>query len=480
MSAFLNSRACRCLAGAVLLLVCSLLPAALAGCGSTVKAETTQSTPTTASATAAPSATTAPSVAEVPPAAAAETAFFDDSIVHAISVSFSRDDYDAMVDTYETSAEKDWIEATVTIDGVTYQNVGMRLKGNSSLMGLRNNGRQGGPSSGVSAQNPEGLPWLIRLDKNVDGQNHDGVTDLVVRSNTSETSLNEAVALDLLEKAGLASQDAVACRFTVNTSPAVLRLVTEFPGDDWMAETFGSSGALYKAEASGDYSYRGDDPESYDDVFDQEAGDDNADLTPLIAFLDFINNADDQTFNTELPERLDIDSFATYLAMEELVANFDDIDGPGNNSYLYYDPAAGMFTVVPWDHNLAFGGKNGGAGVQGGMQGGMQGGAQGGLAGEGTPSGGQDQRPNGARPGQEAGGRGKSNILVERFHANPGFEALYDQKLATLTEDLLASGLAQVVLDDWVALLKDQAADLVDFSTIEAEAATIAAYFKID
>ena len=73
-------------------------------------------------------------------------------------------------------------------------------------------------------------------------------------------------------------------------------------------------------------------------MFDQEAGKDNADLTPLIEFLDFINNADDATFNAELPDRLDVDSFATYLAMEELLGNFDDIDGPGNNSYLYYDP----------------------------------------------------------------------------------------------------------------------------------------------
>ena len=44
----------------------------------------------------------------------------------------------------------------------------------------------------------EDLPWLIRLDKFVDGQTHDGHEDIVVRSNNSQTSLNEAVALDLL------------------------------------------------------------------------------------------------------------------------------------------------------------------------------------------------------------------------------------------------------------------------------------------
>ena len=53
----------------------------------------------------------------------------------------------------------------------------------------------------------------------------------------------------------------------------------EHPDHVWMAETLEASGALYKAECTGDYSYRGDDPDAYDEVFDQEAGKDNADLT---------------------------------------------------------------------------------------------------------------------------------------------------------------------------------------------------------
>ena len=129
--------------------------------------------------------------------------------------------------------------------------------------------------------------------------------------------------------AGLASQDAIATAFSVNGSDAILRLVIDHPDDVWMAEVLDGDGALYKAESTGDYSYRGDDESAYDEVFDQEAGTDNTDLTPLIEFLDFINNADDATFAAELGDHLDVDSFATYLAMQELIGNFDDIDGPG-------------------------------------------------------------------------------------------------------------------------------------------------------
>jgi spore coat protein CotH len=194
-------------------------------------------------------------------AATTETALFDGLKVHAIEVTFDQDDYEAMVETYGDSGEKEWIEATVTIDGSTYDQVGLRLKGNSSLMGLGGGigGRQPvggddpttesttsttesttstdepagqttdttagdasaggdgggfGPGGSASADEPESLPWLIRLDEFVEGQNHQGYEDIVVRSNGSETSLNEAVALDLLEAAGLASQKAMSTSAT--------------------------------------------------------------------------------------------------------------------------------------------------------------------------------------------------------------------------------------------------------------------------
>jgi spore coat protein CotH len=426
----------------------------LAGCAAGAAADTTAATAITTM-DAQPGTTPTASVNSTTTSTKAEQAatsggeLFDSSTVHEVTVAFAQEDYEAMIATYKSSTVKDWITATVTIDGVTFENVGMRLKGNSSIRGLAE-GRQGGPGGEVSATAPESLPWLIRLDKNVEGQNYDGIVDLVVRSSTWETSLNEAVSLELLQMAGLASQKAIAVRFSVNGGAEVLRLATELPDDEWMDENL-DGGALYKAEATGDYSYRGADPASYDEVFDQEAGKDDADLTPLIEFLDFINNSDDATFGAELQDRLDIDAFATYLAMEELIGNFDDIDGPGNNSYLYYDLQTGVFTVVPWDHNLAFGGFGGGN----------------------TPAGAAAQGDAAVKQR----GHGKANILVTRFHANAEFQALYVERLAELKESLYGSGDAAGVLDRWVALLEEQASDLVDPATVQQEAAKIAAYF---
>lgn len=407
----------------------------------------------------------------------AGTGVWDASHLHEIGVEVDPDAVAEMIDTYQDSGDKEWLEATVTIDGETYERAGIRLKGNSSLRGVSDD------------SDPADLPWLLRLDKFVDGQSADGWTSFVVRSNSSETALNEAVALDLLAEAGLASEHAVSTSFSVNGSDARLRLVVQDLDEEWEAKNFSTPGLLYKSEAGGDWSWRGDDPDAYTDVFDQETGDD--DLTPLIDLLDFLNNSSDADFEAELPSHLDVQAFARYLAFEELVDNFDDIDGPGNNSYLRYDATSGGFTVVAWDHNLAFGGSPGGGGPGGGFPGG-QGGPGGGQTGDGDRPAGMPtdmptdlptdmpSPPDGVRPegggmrgGPGGGPGGGSNVLVERFTAVEEWAALVEQAKTDLTDELVDSGVAEQLLAARVAVLTDQAGDLVDASTVQDEADAI-------
>jgi spore coat protein CotH len=394
---------------------------------------------------------------------------WDASEVHEISIEVDEAAVAAMIDTYQDSGEKEWLEATVTIDGETFQRAGIRLKGNSSLRGVDD------------GADPTDLPWLIRLDKFVDDQSLDGWTELVVRSNSTETALNEALALDLLAEAGLASEHAVASSFSVNGADARLRLVVQHLDEEWEAENFSTDGLLYKAEAGGDWSWRGDDPEAYVDVFDQETGED--DLTPLIDFLDFLNNSSDEDFAAELPERLDVPAFARYLAFEEVVGNFDDIDGPGNNSYLRWDAETGGFTLVAWDHNLAFGaGPGGGAGMPGGFPGGGSERPEG-MPTE-MPEGMPTEMPEGERPdvgdggpdgtgGGMGGPGGRTNVLVERFTAVEEWADLVEQAKADLTEELYDSGYAEDVLDQWVQVLTEQAGELVDAGVVQEEADAI-------
>ncbi|MBU1589048.1 MAG: CotH kinase family protein [Actinobacteria bacterium] len=405
----------------------------------------------TACATATPeTATTTTTVVD-----ASDSTFWDAGVVHDISIDLADADYQALITACLQTGEKEWATASVTIDGTEFDNVGIKLKGNSTLRTV------------TADSEPQTLPWLIDLDKYVDGQQYLDATELVVRGSSTETALNEALALELLDQAGLATEQAVSSRISFNGGTQELRLVIQNPDGTWDEQQFGDEGLVYKAEASGDYSYRGDDPESYTDVFDQESGDD--DLTPLIAFLKFINESDDATFAADLSTYLDVDSFATYLAFQDLVDNFDDINGPGNNSYLRYDETTGVMTVVSWDLNLAFGTAN----VDGGGPGiGGQGGPGGAPQGAGPQAGGGNGGPQGGA------GREKANVLVDRFLANDEFAALYAQATTDLTAKLITSGAAQDALDEWVAVLTAQASDLVAAATVEAEAEALEKYLS--
>ncbi|WP_062071113.1 CotH kinase family protein [Demequina sediminicola] len=425
---------------------------------------------------------------------------WDSRAVHQIDVTYDEDDYDAMIETYITTGEKEWIEADVVIDGESYEDVGFKLKGNSSLRGLDEE----------AAESPEDLPWIINLDKFVDGQDHNGAEEFVIRSSSSESALNEAVALDLLDATGLAAEEAIATAFSANGSDSTLRLVVENPNTDWMERELGD-GYMWKAESGGTWDYVGDDPDDYVESFDQEGGDDN--YEPLIEFLDFINNSDDATFAEDLPEWLDVESFATYLAYQDLVGNADDINGPGNNAYLYWDIEDEQMTVVNWDLNSAYGATPEGAGDAQAGQGrapldgealpddagagqgpGQRGGGMPPAAGElpdGTavPDGGElpdgTDLPAGEAPGTQAGnaaggqpgGMETSNVLVDRFLAVDEFAAMYDEATDELQIQLYDSGLADEVLDTWTTLLTDNASELIDATTVQSDADALQARF---
>ena len=407
--------------------------------------------------------------------------YLDPDSLHSVEIAVDQNAYQEMITAYTSNQTKNWIEATVTVDGVAHEKAGLKLKGNSSLQGIS------------ADSEPQKLPWLVRFDKFVDGANHDGMTRMVIRASSSTSALNEAVALDLLAKTGLASEKAAHISLSVNGSDPVLRLTCQDLDESWVAQNFDVAGLLYKAESTGDYTYRGTDESAYKDVFDQETG--KANLTPLIEFLQFINESSDADFQSGLAQRVDVDKMVTYLAFEDVIDNFDDITGPGNNSFLWWAEQANQMTVVAWDHNCAFGlkpgagqqGQGGGQPPGGGGQGQPPSGGQQPGGGQppgdgGAPSNGQAPtgQPPGGSGGQQPGGGGsqtKANALVDRFNSLMDGETKVSAERDRLKQELYTSGVAQTILDARAKVLTDQAGSLIEQSAVEADKQTIAAYF---
>lgn len=375
-----------------------------------------------------------------------------------------------MLSTFREDGEKEYIRADITIDGTLIEDVGLRLKGNSTLQSLSNNSMGGGGGGGMTQlfeDNPEELPWLISFDEYEEGRAYQGMTEIALRpaASGSDVAINEALALELTAESGQITQDYTFTSVTVNGSESAARIVVDAP-DTELANELGS-GVLYKARAGGSLDYVGDDPTEYEDSFKQINAEGAYDLQPVMTLMKFLNESTDEEFAEELDDYVDTESFAKYLATQEILSNNDAMDGPGNNYYLWYDTTEKQFTVLSWDLNLALSGMGGG---MGGGVGGMQQDTETGTATDidDTATTGEmptlpdgmempemPQPPEGMEmPGGEEGegagpsGGSDSGILKERFLDNEEFYAMYEQAYAELYEQLIASGYAEETLNE--------------------------------
>lgn len=215
---------------------------------------------------------------------------------------------------------------------------------------------------------------------------------------------------------------------------------------------------LYKAELGATLSYQGEDPSAYTNSFTQQTRVNDADLAPLIKFMRFLDESDNATFENKLPEYLDVEAFATYLALNNLLVNTDSIAGMNNNYYLYYDNLAERFTLLMWDANESLG-KLSGGGQAASYNLYYQTQSQPGV-GEGR----------GMGMGGVRGPGGGANTLVTRFMATPSFLALYEQKLQEVYQAAFTSGALTQQIEQYATLIRqaNQERTLVNSESYEA------------
>lgn len=397
-----------------------------------------------------------------------EVDLLDDTVMHSIQVVMSEEDYDSMLTTYQQTGLKEYFKADVIIDGVRINGVGIRLKGNASLRTALGGGFGGGgfnrpedgqmPNAANRPQPPEGfdpgqmpqmgenfqipeagpgqgrggmgqqasadqvkIPFMIKFDE-YENQTYQGLTAISIRNygtSYDEALLQEPITNLAARLSGIPATETAYTGFRINDGEEKLYVVSELVNASYIAKHFeNADGILYKAELGSTLSYQGEDPSSYADSFTQQTRVNDADLAPLIAFMRFIDQSDDATFESELPNYLDVDSFATYLAVNALLVNNDSMIGMNNNYYLYYDDVSGQFTLLMWDANESLGKLGGSATSDISLTNTQQGGF-------------------GGRGGGMGGGQ---NALLTRFMASDRFRALYEEKLRLVYQEAFVSG----------------------------------------
>lgn len=249
------------------------------------------------------------------------------------------------------------------------------------------------------------IPFMIKFDEYVDGQTYQGYAALAIRNygtSYDEAQLQEPLSNEAAQQLGLPASQTAFTGFRINDGDAKLYVLAELINEEYLAKHFpDSQGVLYKADVGATLSYDGEEPSRYAERFTQETRVNDADMKPLIDFMRFLDQADDATFEAELPEWLDVDAFAKYLALNAVLANNDSMIGMNNNYYLYFNEDTQQMTVLLWDTNESLGklGRNTNFDLTLAQQQGV---------------------------GRMGGG---SNVLLTRFIANDTFRALYEQAL---------------------------------------------------
>ena len=223
-----------------------------------------------------------------------------------------------------------WFEATVTVDGAAYAEVGVRKKG---FFGS------------LSSEKPS---LKLRFDKYVDGRLLGGVIDRMTLNNSLQDAsmISTCLAYEVFAAAGLPSPRCNFATVTVNGADLGLYVHVEEIKPPFLARHFaGAAGNLYEGTLSDfDPGWRG--------TFEKktnEAEDDWSDIDAVIAALQDPSPAGLEA----LDAIVDVDRFLSFWATEVMVGHWDGYAGNRNN-YRFYREPDGRVVFIPWGVDAVF------------------------------------------------------------------------------------------------------------------------------
>ncbi len=293
--------------------------------------------------TGSPSSPSSPSQPTVPPAGGAPPGapIFDPAVLHEARLDIDPSAWRALRDNFLSNQ---YYAANLTIDGVAVQQVGIRSRGDGSR----------------SEEKP-GLK--VEFDKYVPAQEYYGYKSLVVDNMTQDPSfLRERLSFLVFEAMGIPAPRNAYARLTVNGEYWGLYALVEPVSKPFLEARFGEKGGTlfdYEWTFPYDFSWRGPDAGDYVPLpFQPETNETKADVAAgLVAFIRAINETPDSSFLAAMGERLDVDRFLTYVAVENAITENDGLVGAfgANNFYLYEYGAKNRFVFIPWDKDSTFG-----------------------------------------------------------------------------------------------------------------------------
>lgn len=220
--------------------------------------------------------------------------------------------------------------ASLTIDGTTVTNVGIRKKGGFGS---------------ISAEKP-GL--RIKVNEFVPGQKIFGASHLTLNNNVQDPSLiSQCLGYGLFRAAGVPASRCAFAHVTVNGEDLGVYTNVEPVRKDFLERNFAvANGQLF--ESGGDFS-----PGRINSFQPKSDAPDCSGLDPVVQAM----NAADADLPARLGAVVNLDQFYRFWAMEVITDHWDGYANNQNNHYLYQDPSANQMHFIPWGIDNLFTGR---------------------------------------------------------------------------------------------------------------------------
>jgi hypothetical protein len=264
--------------------------------------------------------------------------------VHTIDIAFAQPAYWDSLLAYYNAGNEQYMAATVTINGVAYDSVGVRLKGNASF------------------NHPnDKKPFRLSFDEYRGDQRWDGLKGVHLNNCWEDpTFMREKLHLDLCRDAGIPAPRANYAEVTLNGAPWGFYSLVEHVDKKFLAARYGDDGGtLYKANDGflgtlvSDFRWYGSGTAPYQARYELKTEEALDPWTDLIAAIDSLNNSADVA--AALPPVVNLTSLYRAVAADLMMSSLDCYAGSGRNFYSYFHPVTGRMEWIVWDAGMSFG-----------------------------------------------------------------------------------------------------------------------------
>ena len=245
----------------------------------------------------------------------------------------SRDFFSALHESRKAAppeAPYTYVDASVTIDGVVFPNVGLRKKG---FLGS------------LSTTRPSLKIKLNHTDKNA---GIGGLTNLTLNNNQQDVSLmSQFMGYALFNAVGSPAPRCAYAKVAVNGKNLGVYSHVETVRKSFLRRAFGTDdGTLYE----GPYV---DFHEGWLGSFEHKTGKDGPGREKIQQLIEVLESKD-KNIEEAIGELVDLDTFYTFWAVEGLLGFWDGYSGNNNNFFIYLNPDTGKFHFLPWGADSLF------------------------------------------------------------------------------------------------------------------------------